>query len=284
MGSTDGLRSELLRLRERCAVSERKLREAEYFVQRINTISESLVHVLDLRSMRNVFINQGVNRLLGYESADLDAMEGKIIPALLHPEDRPRFALHLSRVRELRDDEVAASEYRLRHRSGGWHWFETRDAVFARDPAGGVMRLVGTATPITARKSAQLAMHGAIERFRRAAEEPSVALFRQDSALRYLWAHGDFAGFAAGELIGRRDRELFARKRDAAVIDKIKRQVIRSRSGARREIEVLAGAAVCHYDLFVAPVLDGGVVREIVCAAIDISERRRAQSELPLSD
>jgi PAS domain S-box-containing protein len=284
----EGMRSaqmaELHRLREQYADAERKLREAEHFVERINTAAASLVYVYDLHASRHVFMSQALARLLGRGGGEIGAAGGNILPALLHAEDRPAFALHLMRVRELGDAEVAVCEYRLRSPAGDWQWFEVRDAVFRRDPAGHVRQMVGTATVITARKTAQLSLHSAIERFQSATAAPPVALFRLDARLRYVWVYGCFAGFAAEELIGRRDRDLFERKQDAAAIDRLKRRAMRTGQGLRGQVEILSRGSLHIYDLVVGPVQSGGLVSEIVCAAIDVSERQRAQHDLPKPD
>ena len=270
--------SELLELRKRYAVSEKRLRESEYVVQRINAAAASVVYIFDVRTMRNVFVNQTALTLLGYSAADIQGMGANLVPALMHPDDQPRFALHLSRVRELRDDEVAQFEHRMRDRTGTWHWFEARDAVFSRDAGGRVAEIVGTATVITSRKKAELRLLAAIERFQVAAKEQPVVLFRQDLELRYKWLNSPFAGFAASELVGKRDQDVFERRKDAVVIDKLKRDAIRSRAGTRRVVIILSQQVVRHYDLVVAPVLDGAArIGELVCAAVDVTEFQQAQ-------
>src|SRR3546814_1091802 len=43
----------------------------------------------------------------------------------VHPQDRKRYRLALRRHRESRDN-LFASEYRVRHRDGGWRWMLDR--------------------------------------------------------------------------------------------------------------------------------------------------------------
>src|SRR3546814_18258634 len=65
----------------------------------------------------------------------------------VHPQDRKRYRLAVRRHRENRDN-LFASEYRVRHRDGGWRWMLDR-AVSRRGADGRVERIVGSVSAIT---------------------------------------------------------------------------------------------------------------------------------------
>ncbi|MBL8423222.1 MAG: PAS domain-containing protein [Candidatus Accumulibacter phosphatis] len=133
---------------------EEALREREHFLQRIADVTPGVIHVFDLEEERSVYVNRPVAALLGYDPDEIAAMGSEVVPRLMHPDDRPLFEQHLARVRELTDSEFASLEYRMCDRAGEWHWFHSRDAVFARD-AGGVRQIVGSAIDISDRKAAE---------------------------------------------------------------------------------------------------------------------------------
>ena len=138
--------------------TEAKLREHEYFLARLTDVSPSVIQVFDLEEKRSVFINRTVASLIGYSPEEIAAIGENVVPILMHPDDLARFPAHLDRVRALRDDETADFEHRMRNRTGEWHWFHNRDAVFARDATGAVRQLIGTTIEITARKQVEAQM------------------------------------------------------------------------------------------------------------------------------
>lgn len=89
--------------------------------------------------------------MLGYEPGEMDNNENLWL-GLIHPEDRPSV--------EAMDAEHRAGtisffehEYRMRHKSGHWLWILDRGKVIERGASGNVLRMIGTLTDISHRKS-----------------------------------------------------------------------------------------------------------------------------------
>jgi len=97
----------------------------------------------------SVFINRTVATVLGYSPFDIEAMGTKVVPALMHPDDLPRFEAHTQSLRLLSDNVILDFEHRMRDHSAAWHWSHSRDTVFARNAAGEVSRIIGTAADIS---------------------------------------------------------------------------------------------------------------------------------------
>jgi len=138
-------------------ISVRKQAEAdrqqgEQFLKRVTDVTPGVIYVFDLETQCSVFTNRSMAGLLSYTPEEGAAMGDNVAATLMHPDDLARFPAHLERVRALRDGEIAEFEHRMRDRAGEWHWFHSRDAVFARDAAGVVSQLIGTAIEITERK------------------------------------------------------------------------------------------------------------------------------------
>jgi len=132
--------------------AEADLRQREHFLQRVTDVTPGVIQVFDLEKRCCVFANRSVAGILGYTPEEIAALADNVMPTLMHPDDMARFPAHLERVRALRDDEIADFEHRMRGPAGEWQWFHSRDAVFARDAAGAVCMLIGTAIEITQRK------------------------------------------------------------------------------------------------------------------------------------
>src|SRR5262249_19161117 len=91
---------------------------------------------------------------LGY-SSEQDLKDDDVPRSVIHPDDWQRFLEHVNRVAALSDEETADFEYRMRHNSGIWRSFHSRDKVFGRNEDGSVREIIGTATDVTDLKAAE---------------------------------------------------------------------------------------------------------------------------------
>ncbi len=164
------------------------LLEARRFTEQITEVMPGVLYVYDFNQRRNVFVNREVVSSLGYSQAELQ--QGPVDPVIrfMHSEDQALFHAHISRVLTLPDATVAEFTYRMRHADGRWCWFQSRDAIFARNPDGSVRQVVGTATDITAIKIAEESLRSSEERFRTLAELSAVGIGAADAtgAMSYV--------------------------------------------------------------------------------------------------
>ncbi|MFL9824325.1 PAS domain S-box protein [Rhodoplanes sp. SY1] len=156
--------------------------------------------------------------------------------------------------------------------------------VLGRDAKGRPNAMWAIVREVGARKRAERELRLANERFRLALAAAPITVFAQDRTLRYTWVNSAVYGCAADTVIGKRDAEILERAEDAAVLDALKTRVITTGIGERHEVEVTwQGVAWC-YDLLVEPLRDpGGTIGGVICAAIEITERKRAEQELSQS-
>ena len=106
----------------------------------------------------------------------------------LHPEDRERA---IALVKDCSEGRTTGyeSEYRLRHKDGGYRWFLSRGAL-VRGEAGRPERLIGAAIDITERKRAEEAMRESEERFRSLTKLSSDLYWEQDDQFRFTSISG----------------------------------------------------------------------------------------------
>jgi len=264
--------------------SAERLREREHFLQRLTDVSPSIIVVFDLVEKRCVFVNRTVASVLGYSPEEIAAMGGNVVPMLMHPEDLARFPAHLERVRMLRNDETADFEHRTRDRTGEWHWFHNRDAVFARDATGAVCQLIGTAIEITERKQAEEALRESDERYRTATAAVSDLMWTNNAdglmeGEQRGW--GDFTGQSRDEYQGYGWSNAVHPDDAQPTIEEWTRAVAEKRTfvfehRVRRhdsEWRVCSARAV--------PILNAdGTIREWVGVHTDITERKRDEARL----
>ncbi|HAJ60949.1 MAG TPA: hypothetical protein DCP31_18180, partial [Cyanobacteria bacterium UBA8543] len=95
--------------------------------EKIAGTTPDLVYVFDLIEERNIYVNEGIQRVLGYSQAQIAALGSSLIGSLIHPDDIPGAIAGNQRFRNLDDREVYDHELRMRHASGEYRWLRCRD-------------------------------------------------------------------------------------------------------------------------------------------------------------
>jgi signal transduction histidine kinase/ActR/RegA family two-component response regulator len=87
--------------------------------------------------------------------------------------------------------------------------------------------------------------------------------------------------FDTSAVIGLRDRDVLDRADEAGAVEQFKRRVIDTGIGGRREFRVTLAESTRHLDVRAEPLRDaGGEIVGITCAAVDVTEHRRAEEAL----
>ena len=184
-----------------------ELEKSEHFLRRIADVTPGVIEVFDLDKQGTVFANRSIGALLGYSAGEIEAMGSGLVSAVMHPDDLPRLAAHRQCLRNLGDHETADFEYRLRERSGGWRWFQNRDAVFARDAAGAVSQIIGNALDISDRKNAEEKMRCCEDAYRLAFDLSPIGMASADDDKRFIKVNQSFCdivGYPSDELLGKK--------------------------------------------------------------------------------
>ncbi len=196
----------------------------------------------------------------------------------IHPDDRAHaFAVWTAAVEGRGRYDL---EYRIRRHDGVYRWFKTR-GVPVRGPRGDIVRWLGTCTDIEDQKRAEEDVRRSEERFRTALKNSPIVVFNQDRELRYTWIHNSALGYTHEEVLGKRDGDLFERAEDAIETEAIKRRVLTTGVGERREVSIHWRGVRRAYDLNVEPLRDvSGTIVGVTCAAVDVTDRRQAREAL----
>jgi PAS domain S-box-containing protein len=118
-----------------------------------------------------------------------------------------------------------------------------------------------------------------LARFRVALAHSGVVAFEHDTALRYTWIYPT-QFYTVEEVLGRTDAELFGAGDATALMD-IKREVLGSGEGQKREVHVTRDGRRFDFLLTVEPVRDAdGAIVGLTGASTNISEAKRVQGEL----
>jgi diguanylate cyclase (GGDEF)-like protein/PAS domain S-box-containing protein len=156
-----------------------------------------------------IFAGDGWVRFLGHEqSPELTGLTE--LYAQIHPEDQPGFRSGF--VAALKGERTElSSEFRMRHKGGGWRWLYARGRVTERDPSTQrASGMSGTLADIDARKRAEEASRSTAVRFDDVADLSREYVWETDANWRYTYLSERVEavlGYPRGEMLGRTPRE-----------------------------------------------------------------------------
>jgi PAS domain S-box-containing protein len=137
--------------------AEQALRDNQNLLKQITETVPLDIYIYDVDLKHNVFFNRAEN--MGYALNTLDSQfTGDFYSNLVHPDDLDMHRVNARRLMTARDGELLHSEYRMKHASGEWRWYDFRDIVFARHADGTPRQFLGSVQDITARKNTEAAL------------------------------------------------------------------------------------------------------------------------------
>lgn len=162
------------------------------------------------------------------------------------------------------------------------------NAVPLFDHAGKVRGAVGAFLDITERKTTEEALRAsreelrlAKERFELALRSSPITVFTCGLDLRYKWVYNPRGGHGAPQLIGKRDSDVLDLPEDAALIEGVKSEVLRTGVSYQGEITAqIAGVPRTFYMSMDATRDAQCQIIGLTCAAFDLTEQKRAEAEL----
>ena len=191
--------------------AEASLADSKRMFERMAEATPDLLYVYDLGAGRNVYINRGGERTLGYSAGQFQSFGGRLNEGLIHPDDLPDCLADLARFAEHgRDDDVLDHQFRVRHADGSYRWLRARNVVFDRRPDGAARQMMGLAQDVTAQRQAEQAVRDGERRLRLALaaadmvawdwnpETDEIARHGQNSSLSGVFGHPRRGG--GGEL------------------------------------------------------------------------------------
>lgn len=107
-----------------------------------------IIYIMSIHTLGMEYMSREVRNLLGYNEQDFIKQPDFTI-SLYHAEDYPSVAANIKHSMSMRDNELNAFSYRIRHRNGTYRWFESKEMVFERDKYGNATKILGFAQDIT---------------------------------------------------------------------------------------------------------------------------------------
>ena len=106
--------------------------------------ASELLYILEAGTGATQFVNDAVERFVGYRAAEIDELGRPFVLALCHPADRVRLGAHVAALKELPHGASRKVAYRMRHRSGAIVRVQATDTVVDREGDPGGRRILGS--------------------------------------------------------------------------------------------------------------------------------------------
>jgi PAS domain S-box-containing protein len=130
------------------------------------------------------------------------------------------------------------------------------------------------------RKQAEQSLRRSEEKFRFVAGNIPDILFFQDKELRYVWIFNPPEPLWESQVVGKTDADLLPAE-EAGRLTEIKRKVLETGVGIRRELQLSPGGITRWYEAVYEPSRDAEErIVGVVSYSRDITERKRAEEEL----
>jgi len=135
--------------------AEKQTKQAKEFAEKVINASPGVIYIYDLASQSLAFINQNIEKELGYTQQYLEDLGARFYTEIVHPDDVARVRLSSTQWHETGEPKVRVDTFRLKHADGHWAWFEFHRVVFQKDSTGNPTQILGVATNTTDRVVAQ---------------------------------------------------------------------------------------------------------------------------------
>ncbi|MBE2214527.1 MAG: PAS domain S-box protein [Opitutaceae bacterium] len=200
----------------------------------------------------------------------------------IHPDD----AEHVAALHEdcLRGKSCGFSvDYRIQTGTGAWKWVHATGQVVVRDSEGRPVRMLGTLTDISTRKTMELALRRSEERYRQLIDQARDAVIALDADGRIESLNTAFetlTGDSRGPWLGRHLLDLVHeadRERASQRLDEVRHGHVPSPF----EVSLLsAGGARVPVELTLSARVESGQVAGMLAVGRDITERRQLEHQV----
>jgi diguanylate cyclase (GGDEF)-like protein/PAS domain S-box-containing protein len=112
--------------------------------------------------------SQRWQQMLGYEAGEIADANHEFVDRV-HPDDLARVSAAFTNYLQGRSPSYAA-DLRLRCKDGSWKWIHTRGTIVSHNAQGQPLRMIGTHSDISDRKTAETALRDSEERWKLALE------------------------------------------------------------------------------------------------------------------
>lgn len=143
--------------------AENQLRNYQEFIQKITNVTPSIITTYNIRTGVYSFVNNAVEKLLGYSAGDIISLGMPFMLSIIHPDDLDTLLEKNNKAIEQANANIPADggepivefKYRMQHKAGGYRWLHTYGTVFERDAEGLVESVLNVSVDITEQEESE---------------------------------------------------------------------------------------------------------------------------------
>ncbi|MFL5771943.1 MAG: PAS domain-containing protein [Flavisolibacter sp.] len=134
---------------------QQELKENQTFIRKITDATPSIIASYNVNTGKYVFISEGLEKLLGYNTEEVLEDGIKFFERVTHPSDWLKIAEKKSATIEevnanlSKNDIVVEYTYRMRHKNGDYRWMHTYETIFDRNSDGSVEHVLNISLDIS---------------------------------------------------------------------------------------------------------------------------------------
>ncbi|MDB5231033.1 MAG: domain S-box protein [Chitinophagaceae bacterium] len=145
---------------------QEELQKKNEFINKIADTTPSLIASYNVNTGKYTFINKALEKILGYDPAEVIENGVTFFSGIVHPDDLPGIiekntkALEEANANPPADgnEMVVEFKYRMRHKNGNYHWFHTYGTIFDRNQEKKVEHVLNVSIDITEQEEAEQAL------------------------------------------------------------------------------------------------------------------------------
>jgi len=140
--------------------TQSELKESQTFIRKITDATPSIIASYNVNTGKYTFISEGLEKLLGYSTAEVLEKGVAFFADIIHPDDAEpimqKNAIALAEANSSPDkkDIVVEFTYRMKHRDGQYRWFHTYGTIFDTNKEGKVEHVLNISLDVTEQKEA----------------------------------------------------------------------------------------------------------------------------------
>jgi len=141
-----------LTLHETNLALEEQVKERTALITAITNTAPGLIYIFDLSTKSTVYINNGIEKMLGFQAQEIMEMGNQIFHILIHPDDLQNVYEFQEKILNAPDGAIQTIEYRMIDKADEYHTVRSFECPFKRQKDGKVKEKIGVAIDISEQK------------------------------------------------------------------------------------------------------------------------------------
>ena len=255
--------------------AEEALRQSEERFRQIAETIDEVFWIADPRITTTQYVSPAYERVWGRSCASLYANPRNFIEGI-HPDDHQRV---LADLEGEKSGQAFEHEYRVVRPDNTVRWVWDRGFP-VHDDSGHIVRYVGVAVDITARKEAEAENTRLVAAIEQAAEGVIIT----NTAGEIEYANPSFSrmtGYGRDEVLGRNPRILKSGKQDSAAYEQLWTTILKGNTWQGELVNRRKDGTLYTEELSIAPVRGArGEITHFIATKQDVTERRNLEIQL----